>query len=77
MQSVKVTDEPLEAWNMAVDVSDSYFVTGGDADDAVWVHNCPPPYSRNKYKPVTKKERDRRIRPVPIAARTLRHRWTM
>lgn len=48
MRSVRVTGAALTARNMALDVSDSCFVTGGDAGDAVWVHNCPPIWSKGK-----------------------------
>lgn len=54
--SIAVEDAPLLAWNMNVATTDSYFVTQGLEDDAVWVHNCKkdepdtPPSTKSRIR---------------------------
>ena len=67
---VRITKEELVAFNMNVDVNDSYFVTEHSAEDAVWVHNCNhipkpnrgrgsvPKDKRDKKRTWTKKEKE-------------------
>ena len=39
VEAVIITEEPLEAYNLSVDEYETYFVSGEEGADAIWVHN--------------------------------------
>ena len=58
--ALRIEASDLRAWNLSVAEFETFFVTGAEADDAVWVHNCPSPSPALKGDPYSPAEVNKR-----------------